>query len=287
MECLIISGMSGAGKSLAADVLEDIGYYCIDNMPVSLIPRFIELFENTSEKYRKVALVVDARSGSDLETLCPSLEQAQGPDFCYRILYLDANDEILTNRHKANRRRHPLQQSSDISFAQALAQERAMLAPTRRQADLMIDTSALSSADCKAYLVSLFSGGEGGDSMVISVGSFGFKYGIPAESDMVLDVRFLKNPFYVPQLRDKTGLDQDVFDYVFQDPAAMDFCEWVCALLEFMIPRYVEEGKMSLVVSIGCTGGQHRSVSVARQLAQMLGKHARNVNVRHRDVARR
>lgn len=285
MECLIISGMAGAGKSMAVDVLEDIGYYCIDNMPVSLIPRFIELFGTSSEQYRQVALVVDARSGADFESLCQDLDRALGPDFSYRILFLDARDEILTNRHKENRRRHPLQ-TADLSFEQALIQERKMLGPIRRRADFMIDTSALSSADFKAYLISLFSGGEDQESMVITIGSFGFKNGIPGESDLVLDVRFLKNPYYVPELKEKTGLEQEVFDYVFQDPAAADFCDRVCSLLEFTIPRYIEEGKMSLVVSIGCTGGQHRSVSVARQLAQQLGRHAHKVNVRHRDVKR-
>lgn len=287
MECLIISGMSGAGKSLAVDVLEDIGYYCIDNMPVSLIPRFIELFETTSEKYKRVALVVDARSGADLETLCPELDAARGPDFSYRILFLDATDETLANRHKETRRRHPLQQGSDMGLEQALREERRLLAPIRRQADFMIDTSALQAADFRAYLVSLFSGGEDNETMVVTIGSFGFKFGIPAESDIVLDVRFLKNPYYVPELKHKTGLDQDVFDYVFSDPAAQDFCERVSSLLEFVLPRYIEQGKLSLVVSIGCTGGQHRSVSIARQLGQMLGKHAHNVNVRHRDVQRR
>lgn len=285
MECLIISGMSGAGKSMAVDVLEDIGYYCVDNMPVALIPKFIELFKTSRDKFDRVALVVDARSGEGFEQLFQTLDEARGPDFSYRILFLEAQDTVLTNRHMENRRRHPLQ-SANVSLEQAMGQERRILSPIRRRADFTIDTSALLAKDFRAYLASLFScGGEGGK-MVITVSSFGFKHGIPAESDMVLDVRFLRNPYYVPELKEKTGLDQPVFDYVFEDPAAMDFCERVCSLLEFIIPRYVQEGKMSLVVSVGCTGGQHRSVSVARQLAQMLGKHAHNVNIHHRDVAK-
>ncbi|MCI8934388.1 MAG: RNase adapter RapZ [Clostridiaceae bacterium] len=286
MECLIISGMSGAGKSMAVDVLEDVGYYCVDNMPMALIPKFIELFKTSRDKFDRVALVVDARSGEGFEELCQTLDEARGPDFSYRILFLDAQDAVLTNRHMENRRRHPLQ-IAGVDFEQALAQERRVLSPIRRRTDLIIDTSALLAKDFRAYLVSLFAGsGDQERNMAITVSSFGFKHGIPAESDMVIDVRFLRNPYYVPELKEKTGLDQEVFDYVFEDPAAADFCERVCSLLEFVIPRYIQEGKLSLAVSVGCTGGQHRSVSVARQLGQLLGKRAHNVNVHHRDVAK-
>ena len=170
MECLIISGMAGAGKSMAVDVLEDIGYYCIDNMPVSLIPRFIQLFEKSREQFDRVALVVDARSGDGFEELCQELDDARGPDFSYRILFLDARNAILTNRHKESRRRHPLQ-TADMDLEQALHQERRVLEPIRRRADFMIDTSALLPADFRAYLVSLFAGGEEGGNMVISIGS--------------------------------------------------------------------------------------------------------------------
>lgn len=285
MECLIISGMAGAGKSMTVDVLEDLGYYCIDNMPTSLIPRFVELFETSSEKYKKVALVVDVRGDGDFEQLNETLKNAEGPDFCYRILFLDATDEMLLNRHKETRRRHPLE-SDAVSFSEAIALERELMEPIRRHADFVIDTTPLPPPKFRAYLISLFSSTEEEQTMMITVGSFGFKYGIPAESDMVFDVRFLKNPYYVEELKYKTGLDPDVFDYVFSDPDAGEFVARMTSMLEFLIPRYIKEGKMSIVISIGCTGGHHRSVSIARELAQELGRHAHNVNVRHRDITK-
>ncbi|WP_458861707.1 RNase adapter RapZ [Acidaminobacterium chupaoyuni] len=286
MECLIISGMAGAGKSTAVDVLEDMGYYCIDNMPVSLIPRFVELFESSTEKYKKVAIVVDVRSGAGYDQLSAALETVADKAFSYRILFLDASNTVLLNRHKESRRRHPLE-TDERGLPEAVIEERQMLDQIRAKADFLIDTSALSSHDFKEYLVSLFStGNEEKRGMVITVASFGFKYGMPADSDIVFDVRFLKNPYYVPELKEKTGLDEDVFRYVFSDPSAGEFVERAGSLLEFLIPRYIQEGKMSLVISVGCTGGRHRSVSIARQLAQYLGKHAHNVNLRHRDLTK-
>lgn len=285
MECLIISGMSGAGKSMTVDVLEDLGYYCIDNMPTSLIPRFVELFETSSEKYKKVALVVDVRGGEDFEQLNETLKSAEGPDFSYRILFLDATNEMLLNRHKESRRRHPLE-SETVSFSEAVILERERLESIRMHADFVIDTTTLPPPKFRAYVISLFSSDEKEQSIMITVGSFGFKHGIPTESDMVFDVRFLKNPYYVAELKDKTGLDADVFNYVFSDPDAGEFVERMSSMLEFLIPRYIKEGKMSIVVSIGCTGGHHRSVSLARELAQELGRHAHNVNVRHRDITK-
>lgn len=285
MECLIISGMSGAGKSMTVDVLEDLGYYCIDNMPTSLIPRFVELFETSHEKYKKVALVVDVRGGSDFEQLYETLKSAEGPNFTYRVVFLDASSDILLNRHKETRRRHPLE-SDSVSFSEAISRERELLEPIKSHADFVIDTSALPPIKFREYLASLFDGADSLQSMMITVGSFGFKHGIPTESDMVFDVRFLKNPYYIEELKYKTGLDSDVFDYVFADGDAGEFVARTASLLEFLIPRYIKEGRMTIVISIGCTGGHHRSVSIARELAQELGRHAHNVNVRHRDISK-
>ena len=282
MDCLIISGLSGAGKSVTVDVLEDIGYYCIDNMPVKLIPQFAELFGSSAEKNKKVAFVVDIRGGRDHSYLFRALEDMERAGSRCRILFLDCSDEVLINRQKASRRRHPLDVDG-LGLAAAVAQERELMEPMRRRAAFVIDTTALSAAGLKSHLHRLF-GEEGSAAMVITVCSFGYKYGIPHEADLVFDVRFLKNPYYVPELKEQTGLSDAVYDYVFSDPNAEVFIGKLRDLLAFALPLYLAEGKTSLVIAVGCTGGRHRSVSVSRRLCKELRGLGQNVTLRHRDA---
>ena len=281
MDCLIISGMSGAGKSLAVDVLEDIGFYCIDNMPVQLIPHFAELSADASSKYKNVAFVVDVRNGGYAGILDARKKMNDAHIPC-RLLFLDCSDEKLINRHKAARRRHPLDRDGDI--AGAIAKERAVMEPIRINSDYTIDTTALSTATFKSHLLDLFGEEKKGDAMIISVESFGFKYGIPHEADTVFDVRFVANPFYVPELREKTGLDREVCDYVFSDEASTEFSKKVTELMDFLIPRYLKEGKTSFVIAVGCTGGKHRSVALAEKLKADLTERGRKVVIHHRDI---
>lgn len=284
MDCLIISGLSGAGKSVTVDVLEDIGYYCIDNMPVKLIPQFAELFGSSAEKEKKVAFVVDIRGGRDHSFLFRTLEEMERNGSRCRILFLECSNEVLINRQKASRRRHPLDVDG-LGLAAAIAQERELMEPMRRNASFVVDTTALAAADLKSHLIDLF-GEEGEASLLVSVCSFGYKYGIPHEADLVLDVRFLKNPYYVPELREKTGQSDEVYDYVFSDPNAETLVGKLADLFRFLLPLYLAEGKTSLVIAIGCTGGRHRSVSVSRRLYQELLNAGHNVTLRHRDAER-
>ncbi len=282
MECIIISGMSGAGKSMAVDVLEDNGYYCIDNIPCDLAHHFIDLFLSTAAKYKKIALVVDVRSNANAEslfTLRAGLNEKGIP--CY-LLFLDCSNEQIINRHKANRRRHPLDIHGDIY--EAVAKERTRMDPVRLSADYVIDTSSLSTANLKSHLLNLFGEGGAKSAMVISVLSFGFKHGIPHESDMVFDARFIENPFYVEGLRPKCGLDKEVYDFVFSKAPAVEFSDRIFSLLDYLIPLYLSEGKTSLVVAVGCTGGRHRSVAIAENLKTRLEKKNHNVVIRHRDI---
>lgn len=282
MDCLIISGLSGAGKSVTVDVLEDIGYYCIDNMPVKLIPQFAELFGSSAEKSKKVAFVVDIRGGRDHSYLFRAMEDMEQTGSRCRILFLDCADEVLINRQKASRRRHPLDVDG-LGLTAAIAQERELMEPMRRRAEWVIDTTALAAADLKSHLHQLF-GHEEDLGLAVTVCSFGFKYGIPREADLVFDVRFLKNPYYIPELKSLTGLDDVVYDYVFSDPNADPYVEKLRDLLTFSLPLYLVEGKTSLVIAVGCTGGRHRSVSVSRRLHRELEALGHNVTLRHRDA---
>lgn len=281
MECLIISGMSGAGKSLTVDVLEDIGYYCIDNMPVSMIPHFAELFPDS--RYKRMAFVVDARGGLDSGELFQVMEEMKSIGVDFRILFVDASDEVLVNRQRASRRRHPLDWQGK-GLVSAISEERMLLEPVRARADYLIDTSYLTSAGLRNQLMGLFCGDS--QRIALTLCSFGFKHGIPRDSDMVFDARFLRNPYYVSELREKSGLDEDVVQYVMDSPGASEFVRRLCGLIDFLLPRYIEEGRTSLVVSVGCTGGRHRSVSIVRKLAEQLAQAGHSVTFRHRDIAK-
>ncbi len=282
MELIIVTGMSGAGKSQAIRALEDIGFYCVDNMPPKLMPRFAELCSQSSEPIKRVALVMDARSGNMFEDLRQNLQILRDGGQAYRILFLDCADEVLCRRYKETRRKHPLAGISS-STDEALRQERSLLAPLAQTADYRLDTTQLSPTQLKQQIVAMFSDGQTAG-MVIRCMSFGFKYGFPAEADLMFDVRCFPNPFYVPKLKHKTGLDKAVRDYVLTPEETKGFLERLYPLVDYLIPQYENEGKTQLIIAIGCTGGKHRSVTIAAELAAHLGSRGSRVIVDHRDI---
>ena len=285
MEILIISGLSGAGKSKAASFMEDMGFFCVDNLPAPLIPKFAELGMAGTGEYDRVVLVTDVRSGTNFSALFQSLEALKGMKCPYRILYMDASDDVIIKRYKETRRSHPLAEECD-SLEGAIALERRMLAPLRERAEFVVDTSDLSTAKLRGELLRLFGRGSQEGAMTVSVTSFGFKHGLPREADLVFDVRFLPNPYYVQELRPRTGLDDGVRDYVFSGGAAGEFLEKLQDLVGFLLPKYVEEGKTALVVAVGCTGGHHRSVAIAHALAAYIRGRGYPVTESHRDLGR-
>lgn len=286
MEFVIISGLSGAGKSKAASFMEDMNFFCVDNLPAPLIPKFAELGMAGSGEYDRVVLVTDIRGGTKFDSLFQALEDLKRMKCSYRILFMEATDEVIIKRYKETRRSHPLEEQCD-SLEQAIALERNMLAPLRERAEYIIDTSNLSTAKLKGELRRLF-GREGSSEgrMDVRVFSFGFKHGIPMEADLVFDVRFLPNPYYVPELRAHTGLDQGVRDYVFGGGQADEFMKRLGDLIAWLLPRYVEEGKTALVIGVGCTGGHHRSVAIAHSLAELIRTLGYPVSESHRDMGR-
>ena len=285
MEFIIISGLSGAGKSKAASFMEDMGFFCVDNLPAPLIPKFAELGMAGTGEYDRVVLVTDVRSGTNFSALFQSLEALKGMKCPYRILYMDASDDVIIKRYKETRRSHPLAEECD-SLEGAIALERRMLAPLRERAEFVVDTSDLSTAKLRGELLRLFGRGSQEGAMTVSVTSFGFKHGLPREADLVFDVRFLPNPYYVQELRPRTGLDDGVRDYVFSGGAAGEFLEKLQDLVGFHLPKYVEEGKTALVVAVGCTGGHHRSVAIAHALAAYIRGRGYPVTESHRDLGR-
>ena len=285
MEFIIISGLSGAGKSKAASFMEDMGFFCVDNLPAPLIPKFAELGMAGTGEYDRVVLVTDVRSGTNFSALFQSLEALKGMKCPYRILYMDASDDVIIKRYKETRRSHPLAEECD-SLEGAIALERRMLAPLRERAEFVVDTSDLSTAKLRGELLRLFGRGSQEGAMTVSVTSFGFKHGLPREADLVFDVRFLPNPYYVQELRLRTGLDDGVRDYVFSGGAAGEFLEKLQDLVGFLLPKYVEEGKTALVVAVGCTGGHHRSVAIAHALAAYIRGRGYPVTESHRDLGR-
>ncbi len=280
MEFLIITGLSGAGKSRAADVLEDLDYYCVDNMPVALIPRFAEFCAATKGRYEKVALVTDVREKDGFGELLSTLDTLRASDITCRILYMDADVPTLIRRYKESRRPHPLAQSG-VSVEEAIRRETELLAPIKEKADFVVNTAGLTLGKLQNRLFELLCGGERKREIEVTVLSFGYKHGLPAEADLVFDARFLPNPFYVDALRDKSGLDLPVKEYVFSFQQTRTFLEQLEAMLEFLLPLYIEEGKLALTVAIGCTGGRHRSVAIAAALYDHLrarGVPAVNIN---------
>lgn len=285
MKFLIVSGMSGAGKSKAASILEDFGFYCVDNMPVALIPNFAEICMANQGKYEKVALVTDVRGGETFDKLFESLSKLEQMGCPYEILFVEASPETIVHRYKESRRKHPLS-SGFMPIEEAVRNERQVLKSVRDRANYIIDTTALSTAKLRDQLRKLFASGEPAAQISVNVVSFGYKYGIPIEADLVLDVRFLPNPFYIDELRHKCGLDQEVYDFVFQFQQTQDFMKYLERLIAFLLPLYNEEGKSVLVIAVGCTGGQHRSVAVTKALAEFIRRKGYQASESHRDMTR-
>ncbi|WP_312693059.1 RNase adapter RapZ [Caproiciproducens sp.] len=283
MEFLIITGLSGAGKSRAIDALEDIGFYCVDNIPPKLIIAFYEMSNQAKGSLSRVAVVTDIRGGDMFSSLFETLDQMDNENKEYKILFLDANDYVLMNRFKETRRKHPLVENCLGSLEQAVKLERDVLKPVRERADYIIDTSYLSPAQLKERISSLFLG-DSSDALMIHCVSFGFKYGIPAEADLVFDVRCLPNPYYVEELRNLTGLDEPVRSYVMKWEQTQGFIERFLSLIDYMLPLYCDEGKSQLVIAIGCTGGHHRSVALAQLLYNHLLEQNMRTSVNHRDI---
>ena len=285
MEILIISGLSGAGKSRAASFLEDMGFYIVDNMPAAMILKFAEFCAGGSQRYDKVALVYDVRTSNSPTELFDVLDTLKHSGVC-SLLFLEAEPETIIKRYKETRRRHPLMKQAD-SLEKAVLEEKDMMAPLRQRADYVIDTTHLSTAQLRGELLRNFgSGAAEKEGMTVSVTSFGFKHGLPMEADLVFDVRFMPNPYYIQELREKTGLDREVSDYVFSFQQTHDYMAKLRDLLAFTLPLYAEEGKTELVIAIGCTGGHHRSVAVTHALAADIRDLGYRVRENHRDMNR-
>ncbi len=286
MEILIISGLSGGGKSKAASFLEDMGYYIVDNMPAAMILKFAEFCERGGGRYDRAALVYDVRTATSLTEIFDVLDQLKTMRIDCRVLFLEASPEVIIQRYKESRRRHPLRNRTD-SLEEAVRRERELMEPLKARADVVIDTTHTSTAQLRARLLREFGGAAEQSGMAVNVVSFGFKYGLPMEADLVFDVRFLPNPYYIDELRPQTGLDQGVADYVLQSKQAQGYLPRLEELLAYSLPLYVEEGKTSLVIAVGCTGGRHRSVAVAHVLAEFLRRRCGcPVTENHRDMAR-
>lgn len=280
-----MSGLSGAGKSRAADVLEDMSYYCVDNMPVALIQKFAQLCLAANNRYDRVALVTDIRERSNFSELFEQLQLLVEMGCPYHILFVEADLPTIVRRYKESRRRHPLIEAG-VSIEKAITNEIALLTPVREKADFVINTSGTTLGMLQNRLYKLFAEGEQGRALAVNVMSFGFKFGVPIESDLVFDVRFLPNPYYVPELRDKTGMDAAVYDYVLGGEEASHFMAKLQDLIAYLLPLYAQEGKTGLVISIGCTGGHHRSVAISRALCSKiisLGYNSQNIN---RDIGK-
>lgn len=283
MRFVVVTGMSGGGKSTALRMLEDAGFYCVDNLPVLLIEKFVELIATPDGEVTKVALGLDVRADQAFEAATKILDKLKNNGYAFEILFMEANDRTLLKRYKETRRVHPLSPYGRIE--DGIRKEREILGNIREKADYVIDTSRLLTRELKEELDRIFVQNEGYNSLMVTILSFGFKYGIPADADLVFDVRFLPNPFYIDELKHKTGNDKEVQDYVMSFPEAHVFIEKLADLVEFLIPNYVKEGKYQLVIGIGCTGGKHRSVTLANRLYErMKNKGEYGIKIAHRDV---
>ena len=285
MNFVIVTGLSGAGKSMAVNALEDIGFFCIDNIPAALLPRIVDFALQGENQLSRVAVVMDVRGVRSAEELKEALADLDAKKIEYDILFLDANDAVIQRRYKETRRQHPITIAQKVPITEAIQRERTLLQPLRDKAKYVIDTSLLSTAQNKERVCSLFLD-KGESPMALTVVSFGFKYGLPQEADLVLDVRCLPNPFYVPELKHKTGLDADVYDYVMSFPEAQELLHRYENFLAYALPLYIKEGKSQLMIAVGCTGGKHRSITFARKIAEFCQKQGYDPSVLHRDAAR-
>ena len=285
MDFLIVTGLSGAGKSRAVDALEDIGFYCVDNMPPQLISKVAEICLAGNSQINRIAIVTDLRGGDMFYGLFEQLDELKDKGLEYKLLFLDASNQELVRRYKETRRRHPLADLVKGGLEEAIRNERILLKPARERADYIIDTTHLSANELKQRMNNIFLDNIR-NSMLVNVMSFGFKYGVPAEDDLVFDVRCLPNPFYVDDLKPKTGLDEEVRNYVMDSEDSRKLLEKLKDLISFLIPLYQKEGKTQLMIGVGCTGGKHRSVTFAELLYQYLSDQNHNVRVLHRDIAK-
>jgi UPF0042 nucleotide-binding protein len=285
LQFVIITGLSGAGKTQVIRCLEDFGFFCIDNLPPALLRTFAELCHR-SEGVSKVALVIDIRGGQFFSELFQSLDALKELGQSYHVLFLDADDETLVKRFKETRRRHPLQ-TGEEDLLQCIRDERAALTEIRERADLIINTSNTATRELRDQIAETFLGSEKNAEILVNVVSFGFKYGIPLDADMVFDVRFLANPHYVRELSQLDGTYQEVIDYVLRDAVSREYVRRLCDFVGFSMPHFVAEGKAYLSIAIGCTGGQHRSVVIANELAKFLKDKGYRANVHHRDILRK
>lgn len=287
MELLIVSGLSGAGKSVAMNALEDIGFFCIDNVPAGLLPSITAFSKAGDNQLERVALSMDVRGCRSREQIETALQQLDEQKTPYKILFLDAPDDVLMRRYSETRRRHPISIAEGISTRDAFLKERQILQPLKERADYTINTGLLSTSQNKERICDLFmKNGGAKNAMRLTIMSFGFKFGLPPEADLVLDVRCLPNPFYVPELKHKTGLDQEVVDFVMGHPEAQELLHRYENFLQYALPLYVKEGKSQLTIAVGCTGGKHRSITFARKLAEYCIALGYEPGVQHRDAVR-
>ena len=285
MRFVVVTGMSGGGKSTAMRMLEDMGFYCVDNLPIPLIDKFMELVATPNTELEKVALGLDVRAGGDFSKSEKVFQKLREEGYVFEILFMDASDRTLLKRYKETRRIHPLATEENPRIEVGVAKERKILSSIKKNADYVIDTSKLLTRELKAELDRIFIKNETYTSLMVNIMSFGFKHGIPADADLVFDVRFLPNPFYIDELKHITGNEKAVQDYVMSFPEAGQFLQKLEDMLHFLLPGYVEEGKYQLVIAIGCTGGQHRSVTLANALYNdMKNKGNYGVSITHRDI---
>ena len=281
MKFVIVTGLSGSGKSEAMRVLEDMGYYCVDNLPPALITKFAELCYQPNSSIDKVALGIDVRGRKFFEKLYESLNYLEEQNYEYEILYLDCSDDVLIKRYKMTRRNHPLSRYTQIP--EGIKMERQIIEPLRERSKCIIDTTNMKPKDLRDEIEKIYTTGEENPNMTISVLSFGFKHGIPNDCDLVFDVRFLPNPYYIEELKPKTGDDKEVRDYVMDSNISKEFYEKLMDMVTFLVPQYIQEGKKHLVIGIGCTGGRHRSVTISNLIYDELEKKGYRVVKKHRD----
>ena len=285
MELIIVTGMSGAGKSRVINALEDLGYFCVDNVPPQMLEKFAQLGQSSQGSAQRMAVVVDARGGEMFSDFTGALARLRRDGYPFRLLFLDADDETLLRRYKEGRRRHPLLERSALTVEDAIRQERQLLLPARREADFVFDTSLTTPAQLRERVVQTFLA-DPDQGMLIQCISFGFKNGLPKESDLVFDVRCLPNPFYVPELREHTGLEAPVRDYIMAASQSRELLRRLIELVDFLIPLYLQEGKSQLTIAVGCTGGRHRSVAFAQAIGDHLREGGLPVSITHRDKDR-
>ncbi len=281
---VIVTGMSGAGRNSVLRMLEDMGYFCIDNLPVRMIPKLTKVFISESKSMDRVALGIDIRNLQGLSELGDILGEMKEAGYRYEILFLEADSKVLVKRYKETRRNHPLALQGRVD--KAIEEERKELAPIKKKADYILDTSHMLVRDLKQEIDKIFLDKEEYQNFFVTILSFGFKYGIPSDSDLVFDVRFLPNPYYIPELKPQTGNDRDVYEYVMDSEQAGVFLKQLYQMIRFLIPNYILEGKNQIVISIGCTGGKHRSVTIANALGKKMQELPYSLKIEHRDIGK-